>query len=126
MNTKIRNTRFTLIELLFVIAIILVLLSMLMPAFRQLKEKAKDALCVSNTKQFGIATNQAALQGKFDNNSWGKGSMPWGVPNTGYTMVSGVQRGNGARNRGNELLFDPWTAPFGFVGIGSLRLVRNN
>jgi prepilin-type N-terminal cleavage/methylation domain-containing protein len=46
---------FTLIELLVVIAIIAVLLSILMPAMRKIKEVAREQVCKSHLKQVGLA-----------------------------------------------------------------------
>jgi len=48
---------FTLIELLVVISIIAVLLAVLMPAMRKIKEVARDTSCKSNLKNIGLAVN---------------------------------------------------------------------
>ena len=44
---------FTLIELLVVIAIIAILAAILFPVFAQAREKARQTVCLSNTKQIG-------------------------------------------------------------------------
>ncbi|HLJ53589.1 MAG TPA: DUF1559 domain-containing protein [Chthonomonadaceae bacterium] len=46
---------FTLIELLVVIAIIAILASILFPVFAQTREKARAAVCQSNTKELALA-----------------------------------------------------------------------
>lgn len=49
---------FTLIELLVVIAIIAVLAAILFPVFAQAREKGRQASCMSNLHQIGLATLQ--------------------------------------------------------------------
>jgi prepilin-type N-terminal cleavage/methylation domain-containing protein/prepilin-type processing-associated H-X9-DG protein len=50
-----RTPAFTLIELLVVIAIIAVLAAMLFPVFARVREKARQATCLSNEKQIAAA-----------------------------------------------------------------------
>jgi prepilin-type N-terminal cleavage/methylation domain-containing protein/prepilin-type processing-associated H-X9-DG protein len=49
---------FTLIELLVVIAIIAILAAILFPVFAQAREKARQAACLSNTKQMALGVMQ--------------------------------------------------------------------
>ena len=55
-----RKNGFTLIELLVVVAIIAVLVSILLPALSEARDRAKSAVCLSNLKQGLIASTYYA------------------------------------------------------------------
>jgi len=57
---------FTLIELLFVVAIIMILASLLLPALGRARQSAHRAVCASNLKQI----NMAYMAYAYDNNEW--------------------------------------------------------
>jgi prepilin-type N-terminal cleavage/methylation domain-containing protein/prepilin-type processing-associated H-X9-DG protein len=50
-----RKAAFTLIELLVVLTIISILAAILFPVFAQAREKARGAVCLSNSRQMGLA-----------------------------------------------------------------------
>lgn len=66
------NKGFTLIELLVVVAIIAILAAILLPALSKAREKARQAVCMSNLRQIGLA-----LQMYVDN--WGGKKLPPGA-----------------------------------------------
>ncbi|MBU4367120.1 MAG: DUF1559 domain-containing protein, partial [Kiritimatiellae bacterium] len=49
---------FTLVELMVVVAIISILLMLLIPNIRAMREKAWSSYCQNNLRQYGIAMNQ--------------------------------------------------------------------
>ena len=53
---RLRIKVFTLIELMVVISIIGILVSMLIPALAKAREAGKNAYCLNNLKQQGVAT----------------------------------------------------------------------
>jgi prepilin-type N-terminal cleavage/methylation domain-containing protein/prepilin-type processing-associated H-X9-DG protein len=75
--TTIQRKGFTLIELLVVIAIIALLMSILMPALRNVRDQAKDAMCKQRLQQWGVLYNMYAD----DNN----GTL------MDFTMINGIE-----------------------------------
>jgi prepilin-type N-terminal cleavage/methylation domain-containing protein/prepilin-type processing-associated H-X9-DG protein len=73
---KVFYLGFTLIELLVVIAIIAILAAILFPVFAQARDKARQAACLSNLKQIGLAIglyNQDYDERMPSCCAWGKG-----------------------------------------------------
>ena len=71
---------FTLIELLVVIAIIALLMAILMPALKRVKEQAKDVICKSNLRHWGAVFSMYTddNDGYFQDRVWfDDSSEPW-------------------------------------------------
>ena len=50
--SPVKSSRFTLIELLLVVTIIIILAGMLLPVIGKAREKGRRASCISNIKHF--------------------------------------------------------------------------
>jgi len=98
-----RRPRFTLIELLCVMAVIAVLVSLLYPSFLQAMRRAKLVVCVNNFHQMGVG---AAMFGR-DN----KSAMPWTSPNH-PVYGTGTLSGHGIESI--------WSPAYGWLGQGLL------
>ncbi len=69
------NSAFTLIEMLVVIAIIVVLFGLLIPAVKTARQQAKTVNCASNLRQIGLAMTNYAMANE--------GSLPYIPPGVG-------------------------------------------
>jgi prepilin-type N-terminal cleavage/methylation domain-containing protein/prepilin-type processing-associated H-X9-DG protein len=93
-----KDRAFTLIELLVVIAIIAILAAILFPVFAQARAKARQAACLSNTRQIGTAIMMYAqdydemyLMGMYGTSASGT-PMSWPAMIQPYVKNTGIFR----------------------------------
>jgi len=112
------RSAFTLIELLVVIAIIAILAAILFPVFAHAPEKARQAACLSNMKQIGLALNMY-LQDHDEQFPQGNYSVPGGLVTWRQLLepyikagVAGVETGDTAQAKKSVWVCPDYAGPY--------------
>ena len=94
------NKKFTLLELLVIISIICILITILLPSLKQSREKARQAVCMSNMNQIykGIISYSQDWNNTLAPSSWGK-RLPAGGGLAFYS--DNILTGSYTGNKGN-------------------------
>jgi prepilin-type N-terminal cleavage/methylation domain-containing protein len=82
-NGLMRRQGFTLVELLVVIAVIVILAGLLLPALSRAKEKARSAVCMSNQGQIWLGY-RLALDDELGDGLGKESTIPWWVKTVGF------------------------------------------
>jgi hypothetical protein len=89
-----QNAGFTLVELLVIIAIIMLLAALLLPSLRQSRERARQVVCASNLRQWGLGWSAYAgdndgvcLNTAYETNLY-RGMLPSAVGTWNSSLVS--------------------------------------
>jgi prepilin-type N-terminal cleavage/methylation domain-containing protein/prepilin-type processing-associated H-X9-DG protein len=110
---------FTLIELLVVIAIIAILAAILFPVFARAREKARQASCLSNTKQLALAEMQYCQD-------YDEMTSPYGDHSCPTTPCHHWWDGVAPYIKNTQVLRCPSTSPHGAVTSGDYGIVYNH
>lgn len=129
-----RKKGFTLIELLVVIAIIALLLSIIMPALRKVKEAGQTAVCAAQIRQFGLAWSQYADENNNKNiyyansSTWDKGGFWFYRLGPYISAYSGFEQGDASADSRSGVIkvlncpaAKEWVADYDSVGYGGAR-----
>ena len=110
----IRKNRFSLIELLLVIAIIAILAALLLPALNMARVAGQSTLCLSNLKQLGIGVMQYLSDtGYYSGGMWAKESGPYVNANLD------TSRGNSNQAFWGKMFLCPSPSALRFMNGGS-------